>query len=95
MRRVLDALYTGEPVPPDAQAALSEEERVQVAAIARTAHLTRLALNKPEPTAEMEAASLAKAQTALAQQKGNGGGPAAAPDKRPNWLDRLLGRRPE
>jgi len=66
MRRVLEAMVAGEPVPPEAHASLSEEERREVAALARTAHVTRLALNQPEPTLEMEAKALARAQATLA-----------------------------
>lgn len=99
MRRVLDALYAGEPVPPDAQAALSEEERAQVAALARTAHLTRLTLNKPEPSAEVEAAALRKAHEAMAAHQQRVGGPAtspaADPKARPSWIDRLFGKKPQ
>jgi hypothetical protein len=100
MRRVLDALYAGEPVPSDAQAALSDEERAQVAALARTAHLTRLTLQRPDPSAEVEAAALRKAHEALAaqHQRGGGGGIASSPASdpkgpRPSWLDRLFGKK--
>jgi len=72
MRRVLDALLAGEPVPPEAQARLTDAERAEVASLARTAHLTKLTLAKPEPTAEMEAASLARAHAAFAQRRAGG-----------------------
>jgi len=98
MRRVLDALYAGEPVPSDAQAALSDEERAQVAALARTAHLTRLTLQRPDPSAEVEAAALRKAHEAMAAQLQRGGGLASSPASdpkapRPSWLDRLFGKK--
>ena len=72
MRRVLDALLAGEPVPPEAQARLTDAERAEVAALARTAHLTKLTLAKPEPTAEVEAAALARAHAAFAQRRTGG-----------------------
>ena len=69
MQRVVDALVAGEPVPADAQAALPEAERGEVAALARTAHLTKLTLARPDPTAEMEAAALARARDAYEQRR--------------------------
>lgn len=69
MQRVVDALVAGAPVPADAQAALTDAERSEVAALARTAHLTKLTLAKPEPSAEMEAAALARARDAYEQRR--------------------------
>ncbi len=83
MRRVLEAMVAGEAIPPDAHAALSDEERQEVAALARTAHLTRITLHQPEPTQEMEARALARAQATLAARpagaSGRGGADAPAP----------------
>ena len=79
MRRVLEAMVAGEPVPPEAHASLSEEERREVASLARTSHVTRLALNQPEPTLEMEAKALARAQATLATTSAARPAGAAAP----------------
>ncbi|MES2464523.1 MAG: hypothetical protein V4671_28510 [Armatimonadota bacterium] len=100
MQRVVDALVAGEPVPAEAQAALTDAERSEVAALARTAHLTKLTLAKPEPTAEMEAAALARARDAYEQRRIGGGlhpaTSAASDDTRSSplieSLRRLLGR---
>ena len=78
MQRVVDALVAGEPVPAEAQAALTDAERSEVAALARTAHLTKLTLARPEPTAEMEAAALARARDAYEQRR-VGDGPHSNP----------------
>lgn len=78
MQRVVDALVAGEPVPADAQAAMTDAERSEVAALARTAHLTKLTLARPEPTAEMEAAALARARDAYEQRRA-GDGPHPTP----------------
>jgi hypothetical protein len=69
MQRVVDALVAGEPIPADAQAKLTDAERSEVAALARTAHLTKLTLARPEPSAEREAAALAKARDAYGQRR--------------------------
>ena len=96
LRRVLEAIVEGIPVPADADAALSPEERAEVAALARTANLTYLTLQQPEPPAEAEARSLALAQDALAQRP-----PTTPPEEvRPRpallaWLERLRNRRSE
>ena len=80
MQRVIDALVAGETVPADAHAALTDAERSEVAALARTAHLTKLTLARPEPTAEMEAAALARARDAYEQRRaGDARQPAPAP----------------
>ena len=92
-RRVLDALLEGMPPPPDAQAALTETERAEIAALARTAHLTRLTLRKPDPAPDAEAEALRRAQAAFAARAASGGlrspltGPAdtSAPSTRPFW----------
>ena len=86
MQRVVDALVAGEPVPADAQAALTDAERSEVAALARTAHLTKLTLARPEPTAEMEAAALARARDAYEQRRA-GDGPSPSPTAVPEHTD--------
>ncbi len=68
MRVCLDALYEGKPAPPDALASLSENERAEVASLARTARLVTASLQQPVPTAEMEASALARAHEAMAQK---------------------------
>ena len=79
MQRVVDALVAGTPVPADAQAALTDAERSEVAALARTAHLTKLTLAKPEPSAETEAAALARARDAYEQRRAGDGTAFALP----------------
>jgi hypothetical protein len=71
MRRVVDALLEGTPAPPDAHSALTETERAEVAALARTAHLARLSLRKPDPAPAAQAAALFRAQQALAARPVN------------------------
>ena len=68
MRRVLEALFLGEPVPLDAQAELTAFEQAEVAALARTANLTYLTLSQPDPSADAEARSLSAAQKELARR---------------------------
>src|SRR5580698_10218766 len=65
MRITLDALYQGEPAPPEILACLTEDERAQVASLVRTANVVSVSLNQPTPTADMEAAALARAHQAL------------------------------
>lgn len=66
MRSVVEALIEGKTAPPEAQAALTDAERAEVAALARTAHLTRLTMHKPDPSPTVEAAALSRAQQTLA-----------------------------
>ena len=70
MRVTLDALYQGQPAPPEALASLTEAERAQVASLVRTANVVRISLNQPTPSAEMEAAALARAHQAMASRPG-------------------------
>jgi hypothetical protein len=65
LRRVMEALVAGLPAPPDAQAALSEDEKAQVAAMGRTSRLVKVALDKGEPPPGAEEAARARAQAAL------------------------------
>jgi hypothetical protein len=65
MRRVVDAMVAGEPIPDDAQATLTLAEQGEVAALARTANLTYLTLQLPNPSPEAEERSLARAQQEL------------------------------
>lgn len=93
LRRVLEALIEGAPPPPDAQAALTEAEKAEVAALVRTARLTHLTLQQPEPPTGAAEAALARAQDALAKHPALG-----ATDEEPRsplreWWDRLLKRR--
>ena len=66
MRIALDALYENKPAPPDVLASLSDDERAEIASLARTARLVGLSLNQPVPTAEMQASALARAHEAMA-----------------------------
>jgi sugar phosphate isomerase/epimerase len=96
MRRIVEALVEGIPVPPDAEAALTPDERAEVGALVRTANLTYLTLQQPDPPTEAEARSLARAQDALSQRP-----PVPVTEEiRPRpallaWLERLRNRRNE
>lgn len=65
MRHVLDLLLEGQNVPAEAMDALTEPEREDLGALARTANLTRLVLQQPEPPEGRAEASLARAEEAL------------------------------
>lgn len=96
MRRIVEALVEGVPVPSDAEAALTPEERAEVASLARTANLTYLTLQQPDPPADAEARSLARARDALSQRPPTP--PAEEVRPRPAllaWLERLRNRRNE
>src|SRR5687767_890102 len=103
MRRVLDAMIDGQPVPPDAHEALTEAERQELAALARTAQITRLALQQPEPPEAVETQALQRAQKALTQEPplpaartGSGGGRSDETSPQSGWrtwLSRLFGRK--
>ena len=95
MRRVLEAMVAGEPVPVDAEEALTPTEQGEIAALARAANLTYLTLQQPNPSSEAEERSLERAQRELARR------PPVVPPAPPSaprpallaWLDRLLRRR--
>lgn len=90
MRVVLDALYEGRPAPPDALATLTDDERAEVASLARTARIVGLSLNQPVPTTEMESSALARAHDAMAQK---GASPPVQSTERAddgNWFTRLF-----
>ncbi|MBC8102519.1 MAG: hypothetical protein H7Z41_08005 [Cytophagales bacterium] len=90
MQRVVDALVEGRTVSPDDQAALSEDERREVAALARTAHLTKLTLARPDPTAEMAAAALARARDAYEQRRTSAPPVGTAPSAPPAEFSPLV-----
>lgn len=95
MRRVLEAMVAGEPVPLDAQAALTATEQGEIAALARTANLTYLTLQLPDPSPEAEERSLEQAQQELIRRPPV---PHSVPptETRPallSWLDKLLRRQ--
>ena len=102
MRVALDALYEGKTAPPELLATLTDEERAEVASLARTARFVGLSLNQPVPTAEMQASALARAHAEMASRpvashfpqpplpsEGEGG---KDPDVG-NWFTRLFGRK--
>lgn len=101
MRQVMEALVAGLPAPPDAQAALTEAEQAEVAALVRTAHLTRLSLDRSRPPEGAEDAARARAEAALAanppdpaeverfRRKNPEGKPAGGVR---TWLDRVFHR---
>ena len=65
-QRALDALLSGESAGQGA-AALSTEEQTELIGLARTARLTHLTLQHPEPAHTLETESLARAQEKLAR----------------------------
>lgn len=67
LQRALDALVSGDTARPEELAALSTEEKTELTGLARTARLTHLTLANPEPTQELEAEALARAQERLAK----------------------------
>ncbi len=67
LQRALDALTSGEAASPEELAALSGDERTDLTGLARTARLTHLTLARPDPTQELEAEALARAQERLTQ----------------------------
>ena len=89
---MLEALIEGAPPPPDAQAALTEEERAEVAALVRTARLTHLTLQQPDPPTGAADAALARAQDALAKHPLTGASEGEARSPLREWWDRLLKR---
>jgi hypothetical protein len=87
LQRALDALTSGETASPEEIAALNGEERTELTGLARTARLTHLTLARPEPTQELEAEALARAQERLTQL-----GPRANPEPptaTPTFTERL------
>ena len=98
MRRVLEALLDDAPALSDeaeALESLTEAERAEVAALARTANLTALTLHQPDPDQDAAAKALARAEKAL-ERRGSAPSAPAAPEPtqetRRNWLERLLKR---
>jgi hypothetical protein len=100
LRRVLEALLEGEAPPADAEAALTEAERAEIAALGRISHLTYLTLHQPEPSAGAEEKALDRAQRELARRNftpppGNGATAPTPAAPRPAllaWLERLRKR---
>jgi hypothetical protein len=94
VHRVLDALLEGRSIEATDRAALTEEEWMELRALACTANLTRLTLHQPDPTPQAEASALAQAQQTLAAV---GARPSVhpqtleSPKEKPSWLDRLRG----
>jgi hypothetical protein len=67
LQRALDALISGDQARPDDITALTGDEKAELTGLARTARLTHLTLARPEPTQELEAEALARAQEHLSQ----------------------------
>lgn len=110
MRQVMEALVAGLPAPANAQAALSDTEKAEVAAFARTSHLAKLALAKSEPPDEAEEKARARAQSALNarplsdadRKRFHQNNPSLSPASPSGgagalraWWDRLRGKRSE
>ena len=66
-QRALDALLSGEAAAQADASALTPGEQTELIGLARTARLTHLTLQHPEPAHELEAEALARAQEKLAQ----------------------------
>ena len=66
-QRALDALLQGECAGKGDVAALSRDEQTELIGLGRTARLTHLILQHPDPAQELEAESLVRAQERLAQ----------------------------
>ena len=66
-QRALDALLSGETATQPDASALTPDEQTELIGLARTARLTHLTLQRPEPTHELEAEALARAQEKLAR----------------------------
>jgi hypothetical protein len=66
-QRALDALLSGETAAQTDASALTAEEQTELIGLARTARLTHLTLQHPEPAHTLEAEALARAQEKLAQ----------------------------
>lgn len=91
-RRVVDALLEGRSATQEDLDALTDAERKDLNALASTAHLATLTLHRPEPTQELEAESLARAQEALAKAGARSGLTPPDPEpaaEKPTLLDRL------
>ena len=93
MRRVAEALIEGVTPPPDAQAALTVEERAEIAALVRTARLTNLTLHQPEAAPEVEAQAWSKAQEALKERPAIPVPEDAPRSRLREWLERVLKQR--
>jgi hypothetical protein len=98
MRRVLSALMEGETPPSDAHAALTAEERAEIAVLGRTANLAYLTLHQPEPSTLAQAKALDRARNEMTRRQSaatvNGAPPSIA--ARPAllaWLERLRRRK--
>ena len=92
----MDALLDGLPPPADAQAALSDAERDEVAGMVRTANLMRLTLHaaaEAEKTENGENAALQKAQVALQNRVPLSATVGENGSAAPNWWTRLLKRK--
>ena len=93
LRRALDALLDGRPIPDDTRARLTSAERTHLSGLVATSTLARIVLQSPVPSPPAEAASLQKAQARIvARPRGAGAAPApGAPDppqQRENWFRR-------
>lgn len=93
-QRALDALLSGETAAREDASALTPEEQTELIGLARTARLTHLTLQNPEPTYELETESLARAQEKLARvgsrplPPGTSPAPVSLTDKLRRWFHR-------
>jgi hypothetical protein len=98
MWRVLSALMEGETPPPDALAALTQEEQAEIAALGRTAHLAYLTLHQSEPSTAAEEKALDRARKELVRREQSTSSSGVAPPPAiPRasvlaWLERLRKR---
>jgi hypothetical protein len=98
MQHVLDAMLEGASAPPEALGELTDDERAELASLARTANLTALTLHLPDPNPDAVARALARAEREMERRTPNSSPPAdagtyqEAAQPRRSWLDRFLKR---
>ena len=94
MERVVGALLDGEPVPHDAHARLTDEERAELAGLVATASLTRTVLQATAPPPQAEEASFRRIQDSVRAQS-HAAAPPAPPDAtgHSGWLSRWWRRQ--
>jgi hypothetical protein len=95
VEKALDALVSDTPVSSSAFLDLTEQERIEVAALTRTAHLARIVMQSDSPDLNAEAKSLRRAEAALRNRRATGAFSInQQQDGRPttSWIGNLIGR---
>ncbi len=89
LRRALDALLDGRPIPDETRTRLTDAERAHLSGLAATSALTRIVLALPVSSAAAETASLQKAHAHLAVRPSAPNPALTAPvPQRENWFRR-------